>query len=173
MPVTMRTWSSENDRIRGKDEFEKHIQRDHRELDLCKKDPAYARRKFAEWGQFYVEGEVPDPVLGFPAYDPTEDRVPIPMTTQFQIWSTDPKDVVERNDQVILIVDLGNGLENLGEHAQVWRCTYSPYGSHLTGQVTKSATAQASRKKKKAAKTRGKTGGKVVASSTAALKRTP
>lgn len=152
----MKTWGSETDRIRGKDEFEKHIQRDHRELDLCKKDSAYARRKFAEWGQFYVEGEVPDPALGFPAYNPTGDRVPIPMTTQFHIWSTDPKDVVERNDHVILIVNLGNGKEDLGEHAQVWRCTYSPYGSRKTRPVPKAASVKTGGQKKEAAKKHSK-----------------
>lgn len=145
MAVIMKSWNSDDDRIQGSVAFERNLRLNHSELEMCKKDPAYARRKFAEWGQFYIEGELPDPKLGFPAYKPEGDIMPIPMATQFEVWTTDPKDVAERSERVILVVDLGYGPEKLND-AQVWRCTYSPYGTMVADSARNAPKTKSAQK---------------------------
>ena len=90
------------------------------ERNRCIFDPCYAKRKFADWGGFYLEGD-----------HPTWDALAIPASTVFRVYESDEKTVPprpprnrpKRDEQVIIVLENKEILDS----TPTWRCTYSPY----------------------------------------------
>jgi hypothetical protein len=121
-PSEMRSWDEDTDRKAGRQEFERKTPPGSDERDKCITDGVYARRMFAEWGHFYIEGEKAP--AHFPDFDPTWEITKIPSATVFRVYET-KKDRPKRDEQVVLILQTTD--EELEDLDQVWRCTYTPY----------------------------------------------
>src|ERR1041385_4237576 len=132
--VKMRTWTLKNgdpadlDRLDGCDDFELAIAGNSAEIELCSNDLDHARRRFSQWGHFYLDGEDPDPTWGFPPYDPAGDRRPIPKDVEIHVYGW-RKHRREPDKQVVLVID--DGSLNSEPTDDIWRCTYTPYESRV------------------------------------------
>lgn len=123
-PSEMRSWDNDDHRMLGREAFLRNVEPPSAERQKCIDCGVYARTKFAEWGQFYIEGELPP--ANFPPFDPNGKLTPIPTTTVFRVYE-DHKDRPKRDERVVFILDVAGVVP---EHRdKVWRCTYTPYMS--------------------------------------------
>lgn len=122
-----RNWASLQDQIKGKDIFVAKLKENSTEQDACHSDSAHAKKMFARWGAFYIEGEV-DPEAYLPPYDSAAGATPIPKATEFRVYRNG-QDLDERNKTVVIVLPPVTPEEIKEDLAQVreWSCTYTPY----------------------------------------------
>jgi hypothetical protein len=124
MPFTARSWDNNAHRLAALGDFLDKIKAPG-EKQKCCSSSKYAKKKFAEWGRFYVEGAPPSP--GLPPVPP-DGIEPIPKNTKFRVHRHGLSNRLRRDKRVVIVLprESGDELEKLVDVA-LWRCSYTPY----------------------------------------------
>lgn len=115
MPLAPRSWDNNAHRLDALKTFITNLaNKDERQK--CCSSPRYAKRKFAEWGGFLIEGATPPPGIE-----------PIPKNTKFLVHRHG-SNRLRRDKRVVIVLpwESGDETEKLLD-VGLWRCSYTPY----------------------------------------------
>lgn len=119
----MRDWSSRKDRQDGRQAFWDKLSEPASMVpgglrEQCINDSAVARTSFAQYGEFYLQGQTQP--------DQDKDLVPIPAEAEFRVF---PEDIAARDKLVVLILrDQAQPPPNETKDPYgIWVCSYYPY----------------------------------------------
>lgn len=130
-PSTARNWNDDADRLAALAEFIKQLKSVPGERLKCCSSPRYAKKKFAEWGRFYIEGAPPTP--GLPPV-PVQGIEPIPKNTKFRVHRHGLSNRFRRDKRVVIVLPRESGEEPekiISDDVVLWRCSYTPYITKL------------------------------------------
>lgn len=126
-----RNWGDDDHRVEAVREFVKKLalEENKDERQKCCSSPQYAKKKFAQWGRFYIEGS---PAPDLPPFNPGGEIEAIPATTKFRVHKHGKSDRLRRDKRVVIVLkrkeEEGEEPEKLDDVA-LWRCSYTPYAT--------------------------------------------
>jgi hypothetical protein len=119
----MKDWSSRKDRLDGRQAFWDKLSEPSSMVpgglrEQCINSSAVARTTFAQYGEFYLEGQTQP--------DEDKDLAPIPADTDFRVF---PEDIAARDKLVVLILrdKTQPPPKETPDPYGIWACSYTPY----------------------------------------------